>query len=350
MMAIDEVAERLGTYLLPGRVVEPTRGPTDAAAAERGGLGSVWLSDRWDQKEAGAMLGAIAAATAKVRIATGITHPSTRHPLVLAGMASTLQALSGGRFILGIGRSVPMIWRTMGLRPPTTRALADLAQILRRLWAGETVSYHGPLGDFPGLKVAHRYEGSPPPLVLAAMGPRTLAMTGEAYDGVLLHPFLTTEAVVRSVAGVRAGAERAGRDPAAVRIYAVVVAAPSLPPEQEAAIVGGRAITYLQAPGFGELLVGINGWDARVLAKLRTHPLLASLGKGLADQAFTLAELGEVAKVLPEAWISEGAAVGTPKRCAERLRQYLDAGVDEIVLHGNVPSALGEMIDEFRAG
>jgi len=348
-MSADTVFGRLGTYLLPGRVVDPTRGPSDALDAETLGLGAVWLSDRWDQKEAGAMLGAIAQATSKIRIATGITHPSTRHPLVLAGMAATLQALSGGRFILGLGRSVPMIWRAMGIRPPTTQALADLANVLRRLWAGETVSYHGPLGDFPNLRVAHRYEDAPPALVLAAMGPKTLAMTGEAYDGVLLHPFLTTEAVARSVKTVRDSAKRAGRDPASVRVYAVVVAAPSLPPEHESAIVGGRAITYLQAPGFGELLVGVNGWDVTVLGKLRSHPLLASLGKGLADHAFTLEQLGEVAKVLPEAWIREGAAVGNPKRCAERVREYLDAGADEIVLHGNVPSALNELIGEVRA-
>ncbi|MGH7898167.1 MAG: TIGR03857 family LLM class F420-dependent oxidoreductase, partial [Candidatus Binatia bacterium] len=142
---------------------------------------------------------------------------------------------------------------------------------------------------------------------------------------------------------------RAGRDPAAVRIYAAIVAAPSLPPEHEAAVVGGRAITYLQAPGFGELLVGVNGWDVAVLGKLRSHPLLASLGRGgLADQAFTLDQLGQVAKVLPEEWIREGAAAGTPERCAARLREYLDAGVDEIVLHGNVPSALAEVIAAFR--
>src|SRR3546814_3653670 len=99
--------------------------------------------------------------------------------------------------------------------------MADHVGILRRLWAGETVSYSGPAGDYPEMQLAQPCE-SPPPVILGAVGPKTLALAGAHFDGVVLHPFLTTEGVERSVRIVRDAARAAGRDPEAVAIYATV--------------------------------------------------------------------------------------------------------------------------------
>lgn len=346
---IRQRADELGTYLLPGRVFDPNDGPRQAADAEKIGFGSVWLGDRWEQKEAAAMLGAVTQTTSRVRIGTAVTHPHTRHPLVLAGMATTIQALSGGRFTLGIGRSGGGVWQQRGLPEPTTEMLRDIAILLRGLWAGETVTYRGPLGNFPELRTVHCYEGSPPRLLLAAIGPRSLALAGEFYDGAILHPLLTTQATERACTMVRSGAAGAGRDPDQIRVVATVVVAPDLESEATDAIVGGRAITYLQTPGFGELLVKTNEWDPQVLDRIRSHPMLQSLKGGLADWTFTLTELAEVAQVLPAEWLEQGAAVGSVERCSERITEYLDAGADEVIVHGNDAGGLVSLIDEFAA-
>jgi 5,10-methylenetetrahydromethanopterin reductase len=338
----------LGTYLLPGRVVDPTDGPVHAQQAEELGLHTVWISERWDQKEAAVLLGAISNATSRVKLATGIIHPHTRHPLVLASMALTLQWLSGGRFVLGLGRGIPGAWPMIGLPQPTTQALSDVAGLLRRLWAREEVSYEGPLGRFPALKVDHRYEGSPPPLLLAAIGPRTLELAGQAFDGAILHPLLTADAAGACAARVRAAAEQAGRDPATIRVYAGVVVAPGLTPEREAAVVGGRAVTYLQIPHYGELIARTNGWDQAGLERIRGHAAFAALGgdglAAMADQRFTLEQLAEVGRAVPAEWIRAGAAVGTPAQVAARLREYLEAGVDEVIMHASPPSTLGPVL------
>jgi probable F420-dependent oxidoreductase len=263
-------------------------------------------------------------------------------------MAMTLQRLSEGRFVLGLGRSVGPIWSAMGLPAPTTASMADIARILRRLWAGETLSYRGPAGTFPRLNVARHPDVDPPPLVVAAMGPRTLAMAGEVYDGVLLHPFLTTDAISQAIGTVREAAGRSGRDPSSVRIYAAVVTAPSLPADEERAVVGARALTYLQAPGFGDLLVRLNGWDTSVLGRLRSHLSLSAAGAETSRHATEQGGPAEAAALIPSEWIRASAAVGTPAACARRLKAYLDVGVDEVVLHGTNPSALGTTISEFR--
>ncbi|WP_459979679.1 LLM class flavin-dependent oxidoreductase, partial [Mycobacterium avium] len=67
---------------------------------------TVWLSERWGTKDLGVIAGALSQVTTSIRIASGITHLQSRHPALLASLAMTAQALSGGRFILGVGRSV----------------------------------------------------------------------------------------------------------------------------------------------------------------------------------------------------------------------------------------------------
>ncbi|MFJ8816341.1 TIGR03857 family LLM class F420-dependent oxidoreductase [Amycolatopsis thermoflava] len=336
-------ASALGAYVLPGRVADPRPALTQAAAAEELGLGTVWLSERWGTKDFAVLAGALGQVTSRAKVAAGITHFQVRHPAVLASMAMTAQGLTGGRLVLGFGRSVAAMWQAVGLPPATNRILADSADILRRLCRGDKVSYDGPVGRFPAMRLSDLPDAPPPPLVLAAIGPKTLALAGTHFDGVLLHPFLTPEAVARSVATVRAAAERAGRDPGSVRVYATVITASGLPPEEEAAVVGGRAVTYFQIPGFGEQLAGANGWDTGPLRTLREHPQLAGI-KGSADFLRTRDQLTEAAQALPAGWLGSSSAVGSPEHCVRRFGEYLAAGADELVLHGSTPDQLPTII------
>jgi probable F420-dependent oxidoreductase len=330
----------------PGVGSRPAIG--QATVAEHLGLTTVWLAERYGTKDVGVLCGAIAQATSELRIGTAISHFLFRHPLSLAGMATTLQALSNGRFVLGIGRSVAPAWRAAGLPQMTNAILGDLADIHRRLVRGEKVKYSGPAGTFPSLRLGDVPDVVPPPIMLAAIGPKTLALAGERFDGAILHPFLTPAAVRRSVDAVRAGAERAGRDSAAVRVVATVVTAPDLTEEQELAVVGGRAVTYFQIPDFGELLARTNGWDVAALDRLRAHPMLENL-RGAADSVFTKDQLAEVSLALPQEWLSLAAAVGSAAMCSARLRDYLAAGADEILVHGAVPDLLGPTLQHLRS-
>jgi alkanesulfonate monooxygenase SsuD/methylene tetrahydromethanopterin reductase-like flavin-dependent oxidoreductase (luciferase family) len=154
--------------------------------------------------------------------------------------------------------------------------------------------------------------------------------------------------VANSAKIVRAAAEQAGRDPSKIRIYHNIIVAPDLPKDEEEAVVGGRAVTYFELPGFGEMIVDINGWDRAVLDRLRAHPQIASLHGKPADQAFTRQELVEVSRILPQEWLDEGAAVGTAPACADQLMKFLDAGADEILLHGSAPKDMGPLTTELK--
>jgi probable F420-dependent oxidoreductase len=339
---------QLGAYVLPGRVSDPRPAIAQARAADELGLGTVWVSERWGTKDFGILAGALSQVTTNTKIAAGVTHFMVRHPAVLASMAMTAQGLSDGRLVLGFGRSVAAMWKAVGLPPVTNRILADSADMLRRLLKGDKVSYEGPAGSFPAMRLSDLPDTPPPPLVLAAIGPKTLALAGAHFDGVLLHPFLTPDAVRRSVQVVRSAAEGAGRDPASVRVYATVITASGLPAQEEAAVVGGRAVTYFQIPGFGEQLAETNGWDTAPLERLREHSTLSGI-RGSADFVRTRDQLTEAAGVLPAEWLAASSAVGSPEHCVSRFQDYLGAGADELVLHGSTPDQLPAVIKAVHA-
>ena len=338
---------QLGCYVLPGGVSDPTAAFEEARAAEAIGLGTVWLGERYDTKDLPSLAGALSVLTSNVAIAAGVTHPGLRHPMVLASMGQTLQAISAGRFVLGLGRSAMWRWNAYGVRSPTLASLADTADILRRLWAGETVTYDGPAGRFPLLRLPQRPNQPPPPMLLAAVGPRTVEVAGSAFDGVILHPFLTPEAVGRAAASLRAAAERAGKDPTSVRCIATVVAAPDRTDEQIGFAIGSRAAGYFHVSGLGDSLVAANQWSADDLARYRSHPTLVELGDKTADKHLPRPTLVELSQTMPKGWLSSSSAAGTAAECAAIVHRYLDAGADEIILHGSTAHHLGSLVSAF---
>jgi alkanesulfonate monooxygenase SsuD/methylene tetrahydromethanopterin reductase-like flavin-dependent oxidoreductase (luciferase family) len=141
-----------------------------------------------------------------------------RTPMGFAMSAGTLGAMTGGRFVLGIGTGQvyrPEFREAMGIRTSSPLAvMRDYLTVLRRLLAGETVDYEGPALTARGLRLA---IDPPPrtPIYLGALGPRMLELAGEAADGVCLN-WCTAEQVAAARAQVDSGARKAGREPGSV--------------------------------------------------------------------------------------------------------------------------------------
>lgn len=338
----------LGCYVLPGGVRDSRPAVAQARAAEDIGLGAVWIGERYDTKDLPSLAGALSQVTSRVAIGAAVTSPGVRHPMVLASMGQTLQSLTDGRFRLGVGRSAAWRWKAYGLPMPTLRSLGDIADILRRLWDGETVSYAGPAGEFPNLRLQQRPDVPPPPLLLAAVGPKTLEAAGRHFDGVILHPFLTPEAVMRSSEIMRGAASAAGRDPDALMVCATVVAAPDSDSTEADLAVRARGAGYFHVAGLGDALVRANGWDEADLATYRAHPMFASLNGAQADKTFSREQLIEVSRALPSHWIEDASAVGDAQACGAVVRSYLGSGATEIVLHGSTPERFRELAQTFR--
>lgn len=341
-------AKILSAYVLPGRTLEPGRIVEEAQSAKAAGLGGVWISERFALKEPAVLCGLLAGAAPGLRIG-GTLYAHLRHPIVTASVANLMQALTGDRFILLLARAMPAYFTGYDVPALTFDRLRDYIRIYRSLMSGERLDYQGPLGSFSGLKLTDRHEGPLPPIMFTAVGPKALAFAGQHCDGVLLHPLLGAPAVARSATAVRQAAAEAGRDPASIRVVASVVVAADLPPEEEEVIVGARAVTYLQSMAMGPLLAAANGWDAEPLEAIRTHPSIVRFKDRSVSEELMRAQLVDAARVIPRSWLEEATAAGTAAQVAGRLCDYLDAGADEILLHGSTPPQLGGLVPALEA-
>ena len=179
-----EQLNELAFYGLPGAPKSPAELLPQCRDGEALGLGSVFLSERFNMKEVVTLSGAAGAVTDSLGIATGVTNHNTRHPIVTASYASTMHLLTGGRFALGLGRGIDRLFQAFGLPRITTAQLEDFAGLMRRLWQGEVVVGHdGPAGKWPVLVLDREFRLDIP-LILSAFGSESLKLAGRAFDGV----------------------------------------------------------------------------------------------------------------------------------------------------------------------
>src|SRR5947209_5760252 len=186
--------------------------------AERLGYDSVWAAEAYGS-DAATVLAWLAAGTSKIRLGSAIFQMPGRSAAMTAMTAATIDELSGGRMILGIGTSGPQVaegWhgQRFGRQLQRTR---EYVAVVRMALARERVEYHGetielPLPDGPGkaLKLMISPQQERIPVYLAAIGPRNTALAGEIADG-WIPTFFSPEYVSEFRALLQEGAERAGR-------------------------------------------------------------------------------------------------------------------------------------------
>jgi probable F420-dependent oxidoreductase len=342
---VVEVNDELGFYVLAGQARSTRDALQELRDGEALGFGTAFVSERYNKKEAGVLCGAAGAVTERLRIQTAATNHNTRHPMVTAGFARTMQSLTGGRFVLGLGRGIPPLQDAFGQGRITTAQMEDFAGILRRLFRGEVVFGHdGPAGRWPVLHLDSSLDEHLP-MGMVAFGPHTLELAGRCFDEVVLHTYFTDETTARCVQTVKGAAEQAGRDPADVKVWSCFATIPDhLSEEARLLKTVGRLGTYLQ--GYGALLVRTNGWDPAVLERFLADPVVGSV-RGL-DIEGTREQLEHAATLLPEEWF-EASATGTPERCAAAVRHQLDLGCDGVILHGCAPADLAPVLTAYRA-
>jgi 5,10-methylenetetrahydromethanopterin reductase len=273
-----------------------------ADAAEAGGYSGIWVPDIGGH-DAVTTLAMFAGTTRRVLLGTGVMPVFSRPPLVIAQTAATLDDLSGGRFVLGLGAGAKFpTERWFGARwsDPFARLEATAAAI-RAVTAGQEVD---------GFRLGFPPNRPRLPVMLAALNPRMLAFAGRLGDGVLLN-WLPLDAVPDAVAQVRKAATEAGRDPAAM-VVACYVRACVGDLGQLAGDLRPQVLTYLQSPAYAAMLrrSGITDVD-RVAA----------------------AGPDERTGLVSDRTIDALVATGTAAQLAARLEAYRQAGVDLPVLY-----------------
>jgi 5,10-methylenetetrahydromethanopterin reductase len=214
-----------------------------AAAADDAGFDQVWVSHDLFWRSAPVLVAAAVAVTKRVKLGIGIMNPFSAHPSELAMHAATLQELSDGRFLLGLGAGAEDFLAWAGLkRPRPLAASREVVLACRSLLERGRPSDTGSLAGWQ--PEAHlRFDGPPVPVYLGAMGPKMLALGGEIADGVLGLSF-PPERAATSAAIVREAAVAAGRDPADVDVPACFWVSIDDDPERAAAPLAEKLAYY----------------------------------------------------------------------------------------------------------
>ncbi len=298
--------------------------------AERLGVDSVWVPEAW-MYDALTPLGYLAAITERMRLATGVVQLGARSPAMLAMSGLALQAMSDGRFILGVGTSGPQVmegWHGARFDRPVTRT-RETIDIIRTIAAGDRLEYAGttytlPLPESQGRALRSPVAGAAIPIYVASMGPANLALTGSMADGWIGTAFLPESAEV-FLDPIRDGAEAAGRSLDDVEL--TVAAGLEFTDDIEAA---GRR----HAAGYA-FTIGAMG----------------STATNFYNQAFARQGHAEAIEEVQRLWASgdRDAAgervpieiglhtnlIGDDAAVADRLRRYRACGVDTIRLNVN---------------
>ena len=290
--------------------------------AERLGVSQAWVAETWGQ-DALTQLAYLAARTESIRLATGIVQIGARSPAMLAMSALSLQVLSGGRFLLGIGTSGPQVmegWH--GVRfPSPIKATRETIEIVRAVARGERLEHAGevyqlPLPDGPGRALRSQLPPMDVPIYVASMGPKNLELTGELADGWIGNAFMPEHADAFTD-HLAAGAARAGRTTAEMDLV-IPVAVEFTDDVDEATARHARGYAF-------------------------TIGAMGSKETNFYNAAFTRQGYGDDVRAVQELWLAgqrEAAAdrvpidlgaktnlLGTPAMVRDRVRLYRSAGI-----------------------
>ncbi len=259
--------------------------------------------------------------TQSIRIGTLVLDGNRRDPAILAHTTATLDRVTGGRLILGMGKGVfNEASYGVAIEKPVSRML-EVIKVLKKLWTQDAVSHTGEFFTYNNLRLASKPLQKPhPPLWVAAFGRRMQRIAAEVSDGFItqnMPPRLFKKCLRR----VQAAAVKAGKDP-----------------EKVEAVYGMMPVA-----------VAKDRWAARKLVEASAKSFLLRHGRRISR------ELGyekpwSTLKEIPDAVVDECYVFGTAEACVQRVDEYIKAGATYIIFQSVLPhgvdalKALGEKL------
>jgi probable F420-dependent oxidoreductase len=266
---------------------------------------------------------AVATRTSRIGHATGVVGIWSRSAVTMALQAATLNELSEGRLILGLGvqaRGYVEGWHGQSYERPI-RAMREYVAILRRALAGEPVSFEGEIFSVRNFQLMVQPPERPVRIYVAAIGPQMLRLAGEIADGVI--GYFWSAAYVRDVVlpRVREGAERAGRSLGEID---VACGFPTIVGDRAHDEIRGQVLMFATAmsssPHYADSFAAAGFGD-------RVREIQERVAAGDADVGLVDHELADAMTL-----------AGTPDRVRARIDEYAAAGLDTVALNPSPPN------------
>ena len=285
---------------------------------EEAGFGAFWKGES-NSTDPLVLCSGIAARTRKLKFGPAIYHVYGRSPVTMGIQAATLQDMSGGRLLLGLGVANKTIaeWHGGTFDRPLRR-IREYVEIVRKVAAGERVEYQGEIYN-TGQRFQLSWKPQYPtfPVYLAGLGPKMTRLVGEISDGVFIN--MATPARIREIAArVREGAAAAGRDPSKMEIIAKVRV--SLHPDRKIARAPLRQVLtfYNIADHYSDMLKA-SGFEPEV---------------NVVQEAFRKGRFKAAQEQITDAYMDKLPVIpGTSiEEIRERLQPFAAAGVTRLVV------------------
>ncbi|MGA2408903.1 MAG: LLM class flavin-dependent oxidoreductase [Candidatus Binataceae bacterium] len=305
---------RLG-ITLPLDGFNNTHLPELARHAEKLGFTDGWSYETFES-EAIAPLAAAAVATERMRLGTAIIAVFMRPPALIALTAASLQRISGGRFVLGLGISTNTIvqqWMGIPFEHPLTRVRETVAAV-RAAFTGEKVTTEGKTLRINGFRLAAPLDPAPP-IYLGAQGARMLRLAGELGDGVIVN-YITPETFPDLLPHIREGARRGGRPDTNIDIVCRILVAVDQEEDSVRERLRRELTAYVTVPQYNRYFREI-GYENEA---------------AVAIDAWNSGDRKRALQSIPDAMVDAIYIHGKPEQWVSRLREYEKAGITTTTL------------------
>lgn len=322
---------------------EPTQG-TYVRLAEDRGFDSAWAVETRLLRDAVAPMSSWATRTNDLTLGTAMINPFTRTPTLMAQTFATLDEVSDGRAVLGIGAANEMLiedFHGEAFERPLTRT-KETIEAFRELMTGEQVTYEGETVSIDGAQLDFEPPRADVPVYMGVTGPRMLKLAGAVADGVILNAFISEGYIENAMALVEEGAEEAGRDRPDVGMVPVF-----------SIDADGAAAKAETKPLLAEYVCNLPGLEAarrKVGDPLLERDEVRQEVMEPVREATETAGIEAAAEHVPDWMVDELAAAGTERECMARLESWFDFGFDFLVpsfVGGNVGYGIDAIANHF---
>jgi F420-dependent oxidoreductase-like protein len=300
-----------------------------AREADKLGYDSIWAAEAYGS-DAATVLAWLASNTTRAKIASGIFQMPARTPAMTAMTAATLDNISGGRFVLGLGISGPQVvegWHGQPFDKPLKRT-REYVSIVRKALSRETVTHEGefytlPLPGGPGkpLKLIIKPVQERIPIYIAAIGPKNTALAAEIADG-WLPTFFSPDHIDVFRKSLEEGAAKSGRSPADIDIAPMTSLA--IYDDVEHARNFMRPFVALYVGGMGSR-------DKNFYNQLVTRYGYGDAAREIQD-LYLSGRQSDAMAAIPAELIDQVSLCGPREVVKERLEHYRDAGVGTLLV------------------
>jgi len=289
-----------------------------ARLAEELGYNSIWVPEMWG-RDAFSLLTLLALNTKKVKLGTGIVSVFSRTPAVIAQTIATLDEISEGRMILGLGTSGPIVikdWHGLDFEKPLQRT-REYVEIIRIILNGERVNYEGEIFKLKNFRLQFTPIRNNIPIYIASLGPKNVRLTGELADGWI--PFLVPLEFLRDARKeLESGAKAKGRDLDQIMVCPYIPACISRDVDSSKRVVQEHIAYYLGGMGaFYYEMISRYGFQDEA---------------NLIVEAWKRGSKNQAVQGVSDTMLNSIAIVGTKDEGKKKLKEYIQAGADLPIL------------------